>query len=266
MGNNLEEPLLLLGLQNLNFQVQLKQKNLKDNPGVLEFQNPKACARRLRNHIVQPFISYSGAHGLEDPTNCSIFSSSLCLSPPPPPHPANSATHLRGREASRRMQLGGTPPLPLEAVTSVPPRRWLKRCYCSILASRFWYSPTGLVMSHYSTSSGRNWLGSWYGQILPWPWDPVNSGVNCRLSWLLLSPAGGWTSRRDPLVVLAPQNGQFIEHNSLGEVPAMTMVRAKWGSGAGGGGGEQQVPGWRGCSVKAFPFFPLTVGGPWAVP
>ena len=85
--------------------------------------SPPAPTRRLRNHIVQPFISHSRAHGLEDPTNCSILSSPLSLSPTPPPHPANSATHLRGREALRRMQLGGTPPLPLEAVTSVTPRR-----------------------------------------------------------------------------------------------------------------------------------------------
>ena len=85
--------------------------------------SPPAPTRRLRNHIIQPFISHSRAHGLEDPTNCSILSSPLSLSPTPPPHPANSATHLRGREALRRMQLGGTPPLPLEAVTSVTPRR-----------------------------------------------------------------------------------------------------------------------------------------------
>ena len=85
--------------------------------------SPPVPSRRLRNHIVQPFISHSRAHGLEDPTNFSILSSSLSLSPTPPPHPANSATHLKGREASRRMQLGGTPPLPLEVVTSVTPRR-----------------------------------------------------------------------------------------------------------------------------------------------
>lgn len=53
------------------------------------------------------------------------------------------------------------------------------------------------------------------------------SAVNCRLTWLLLSPAAGWTLRRDPLLVLAPQNAQFIEHKSLGEVPATTMVELK---------------------------------------
>lgn len=224
MRNKLEELPLLLGLQSLNFQ-----KNLKGSRGALECLEPWSLwtARRLKDHLIQLLISYTRAWGSKDLINCSILSSSLIvkkwhyLSPTPLPHPADPATHLRGREASCRMQLGGTPPLPLEAVTSITPRRRLKCCYCYILASRFWIIlPWGwswVTMAHPQEEAG--WapkmtrscseLGS------KWTWT-----VNWSFLWLLPSWVGGLTSgeTRNPLPVWASQTAQSIKCDSLSEV------------------------------------------------